>query len=47
MNGEGFIGLTIPMEIRERIDGIIIHNTTLTTGNQLMSDSYYLDWRNI
>tara|TARA_B100000686_G_scaffold272212_1_gene289242 strand:- start:9577 stop:10572 length:996 start_codon:yes stop_codon:yes gene_type:complete len=40
----GFLGLTIPMEIKERIDGVIIHNTTLTTGNQLMSDSYS-DWR--
>ena len=40
----GFLGLTLPMEIEERIDGIIIHNTTLTTGNQLMSDSY-TDWR--
>jgi len=40
----GFLGLTIPMEIHERIDGIIIHNTTLATGNQLVSDSY-LDWR--
>tara|TARA_B100000287_G_scaffold151756_1_gene143519 strand:+ start:377 stop:1372 length:996 start_codon:yes stop_codon:yes gene_type:complete len=40
----GFLGLTIPMEIRDRIDAIIIHNTILTTGNQLMSDSYS-DWR--
>lgn len=40
----GFLGLTIPMELKDRIDGIIIHNTVLTTGNQLMSDSY-TDWR--
>ena len=32
------------MDIKDRIDGIIIHNTTLATGNQLVSDSYS-DWR--
>lgn len=40
----GFLGLTIPMEMPELFDGIIIHNTTLATGNNLMSDSY-TDWR--
>ncbi len=40
----GFLGLTIPMDMPELFDGIIIHNTTLATGNNLMSDSYK-DWR--
>ena len=40
----GFIGLTIPMDMPERFDGIIMHNTTLVTGTNLMSDSY-ADWR--
>ena len=41
----GFLGLTIPMDMPEVFDGIIIHNTTLATGTNLMSDSY-TDWRN-
>ena len=41
----GFLGLTIPMDMPELFDGIIIHNTTLATGTNLMSDSY-TDWRN-
>ena len=40
----GFLGLTIPMEMPERFDGIIIHNTTLATGTNLISDSY-ADWK--
>jgi len=41
----GFLGLTIPMDMPELFDGMIIHNTTLATGTNLMSDSY-TDWRN-
>ena len=40
----GFLGLTIPMDMPDIFDGIIIHNTTLATGNNLISDSY-TDWR--
>ena len=40
----GFLGLTIPMDMAERFDGIIIHNTTLATGTNLISDSY-ADWK--
>ena len=32
------------MDMPDLFDGIIIHNTTLATGNNLMSDSY-TDWR--
>ena len=40
----GFVGLTLPMEFHDRIEGIIIHNTAITTGTQIMSESY-ADWR--
>ena len=40
----GILGLTIPMEMEERFEGIILHNTVVTTGTQIMSESY-VDWR--
>ena len=40
----GFLGLTIPMEFYERFAGIIVHSTAVTTGTQIMSESYS-DWR--
>ena len=41
----GILGLTLPMAMPERFDGLLIMNTTLGTGDTRLSKGF-LDWRN-
>lgn len=40
----GLIGLTIPMELQDRFDALMVMNTTLATGDAPLTQGF-LDWR--